>query len=152
MADLIYRGLAVLLIGCPCALVISTPAAIAASLSAGARRGLLLKGGAVLEGLRHVTAVAFDKTGTLTEGRPVVTDVVAFQRSEETVLAMTAALERGSSHPLGRAILDRAETQSVSIPPAFMAQAIAGEGISGNVAGEAAFFRLTQGCRSARTR
>mgnify|MGYP001140748174 CR=1 FL=1 len=136
----IYRGLAVLLIGCPCALVISTPAAIAASLSAGARRGLLLKGGAVLEGLRHVTAVAFDKTGTLTQGRPVVTDVVAFERSEETVLAMTAALERGSSHPLAMAILDRAKAQGVSIPPAFMAQAIAGEGISGNVAGEPAFF------------
>ena len=136
----IYRGLAVLLIGCPCALVISTPAAIAASLSAGARRGLLLKGGAVLEGLRHVTAVAFDKTGTLTQGRPVVTDVVAFERGEETVLAMTAALERGSSHPLAMAILDRAKAQGVSIPPAFMAQAIAGEGISGNVAGEPAFF------------
>ncbi len=136
----IYRGLAVLLIGCPCALVISTPAAIAASLSAGARRGLLLKGGAVLEGLRRVTAVAFDKTGTLTQGRPVVTDVVAFQRSEQAVLAMTAALERGSTHPLAVAILDRAKAQAVSIPPAFMAQAIAGEGISGNVAGEPTFF------------
>jgi Zn2+/Cd2+-exporting ATPase len=136
----IYRGLAVLLIGCPCALVISTPAAIAASLSAGARRGLLLKGGAVLEGLRHVTAVAFDKTGTLTQGRPVVTDIVAFQRSEQAVLAMTAALERGSTHPLAVAILDRAKTHAVSIPPAFMAQAIAGEGISGNIAGEPAFF------------
>ncbi|MDP1598449.1 heavy metal translocating P-type ATPase [Phenylobacterium sp.] len=136
----IYRGLAVLLIGCPCALVISTPAAIAASLSAGARRGLLLKGGAVLEGLRHVTAVAFDKTGTLTQGRPVVTDVVAFRRSEQAVLAMTAALERGSTHPLAVAILDRAKEQALPIPPAFMAQAIAGEGIAGNVAGEPAFF------------
>ena len=136
----IYRGLAVLLIGCPCALVISTPAAIAASLSAGARRGLLLKGGAVLEGLRRVTAVAFDKTGTLTQGRPVVTDVVAFQRSEQAVLAMTAALERGSTHPLAVAILDRAKEQALPIPPAFMAQAIAGEGITGNVAGEPAFF------------
>ena len=66
----IYKGLALLLIGCPCALVISTPAAIAASLSAGARRGLLMKGGAVLEGLGKITAVALDKTGTLTEGKP----------------------------------------------------------------------------------
>lgn len=66
--------------------------------------------------------------------------VVAFERGEETVLAMTAALERGSSHPLAMAILDRAKAQGVSIPPAFMAQAIAGEGISGNVAGEPAFF------------
>jgi Cd2+/Zn2+-exporting ATPase len=136
----IYRGLAVLLIGCPCALVISTPAAIAASLSAGARRGLLLKGGAVLEGLRHVTAVAFDKTGTLTQGRPVVTDVVAFERDEDAVLAMTAALERGSTHPLAVAILEAAQGRALRIPPAFMAQAVAGEGIAGNVAGEQAFF------------
>lgn len=136
----IYRGLAVLLIGCPCALVISTPAAIAASLSAGARRGLLLKGGAVLEGLRHVTAVAFDKTGTLTQGRPVVTDVVAFERDEDAVLAMTAALERGSTHPLAVAILEAAQSRALRIPPAFMAQAVAGEGIAGNVAGEQAFF------------
>ncbi len=75
----IYKGLAILLIGCPCALVISTPAAIAASLSAGARRGLLMKGGAVLETLGKVTAVALDKTGTLTEGKPKVTDIVALR-------------------------------------------------------------------------
>ena len=97
----IYKGLAILLIGCPCALVISTPAAIAAGLSAGARRGLLLKGGAVLESLGKITAVAFDKTGTLTEGKPKVTDVVALRphRAAE-VLRLAAALETGSSHPL----------------------------------------------------
>jgi len=136
----IYRGLAILLIGCPCALVISTPAAIAASLASGARRGLLMKGGAVLEGLRRVTAVAFDKTGTLTEGRPQITDVVAFSRDRASVLSMTAALERGSSHPVALAILDAAKAEACAIPPAFMAQAIAGEGIAGNVAGETAFF------------
>src|SRR5690606_31283634 len=73
----IYKGLAILLIGCPCALVISTPAAIAASLSAGARRGLLMKGGAVLETLGKVTTACFDKTGTLTQGKPQVTAVLA---------------------------------------------------------------------------
>ncbi|MGO4834147.1 HAD-IC family P-type ATPase, partial [Rhizobiaceae sp. 2RAB30] len=82
----IYKGLAILLIGCPCALVISTPAAIAASLSAGARRGMLMKGGAVLETLGKVTKVAFDKTGTLTAGRPKVTDIVGAGRSQVETL------------------------------------------------------------------
>ena len=104
----IYKGLAILLIGCPCALVISTPAAIAASLSAGARRGLLIKGGAVLEGLGKITAVALDKTGTLTEGKPKVTDVIGFGRSEADIVRLAASLETGSSHPLASAILARA--------------------------------------------
>ncbi|OWK24923.1 hypothetical protein AJ87_16390 [Rhizobium yanglingense] len=109
----IYKGLAILLIGCPCALVISTPAAIAASLSAGARRGLLMKGGAVLETLGKVTAVALDKTGTLTEGKPRVTDIVPFELTGAQVLSRTAVLERNSSHPLALAILDRAKSDKV---------------------------------------
>jgi Cd2+/Zn2+-exporting ATPase len=131
----IYKGLAVLLIGCPCALVISTPAAIAAGLSAGARRGLLLKGGAVLEGLRKITAVAFDKTGTLTAGKPVVTDIVAIGRTQTQLLSMAAALESGSSHPLAVAILAKAKEAKAPVPPAFGAMALAGKGISGNVGG-----------------
>ena len=91
-SEWVYKGLAVLLIGCPCALVISTPAAIAAALSAGARRGLLMKGGAVLEGLGKLTAIAFDKTGTLTEGKPKVTDILAFGKTEGEVLRLAAAL------------------------------------------------------------
>ncbi len=114
----IYKGLAILLIGCPCALVISTPAAIAAGLAPGARRGLLLKGGAVLETLGGITAVAFDKTGTLTAGKPVVTDIVAYGRDERSVLALAAALEQGSSHPLAVAILDRAKADKAPVPPA----------------------------------
>ncbi|MCP8884727.1 heavy metal translocating P-type ATPase [Devosia sp. XJ19-1] len=131
----IYKGLAVLLIGCPCALVISTPAAIAAGLSAGARRGLLLKGGAVLEGLRNITAVAFDKTGTLTAGKPVVTDIIAIGRTETQLLSMAAALESGSSHPLALAILAKAKGSKAPVPPAFGAKALAGKGVSGNVGG-----------------
>ncbi|MFJ7437817.1 heavy metal translocating P-type ATPase [Methylorubrum thiocyanatum] len=131
----VYKGLAILLIGCPCALVISTPAAIAAALSAGARRGLLVKGGAVLERLAAVTMVAFDKTGTLTEGKPVVTDMVAFGRSERDVLSLAAALEGGSSHPLARAVLAKAAEAGAPVPPAFGATALGGKGVAGKVGG-----------------
>lgn len=115
----IYRGLAVLLIACPCALVISTPAAVASGLAAGARRGLLIKGGAALETLGQIKTVAFDKTGTLTEGRPKVVDVVAIEASVESVLAKAAAVERSSSHPLGAAIIEEAEGRALEIPRAF---------------------------------
>ncbi len=136
----IYKGLAILLIGCPCALVISTPAAIAASLSAGARRGLLMKGGAVLEGLGRLTAVALDKTGTLTEGKPKVTDVVAIGRSAAEVIRLAAALEIGSSHPLALAVLERATADDVDIPPASDARAYGGKGVSATVDGVEIFF------------
>nr|WP_295890825.1 heavy metal translocating P-type ATPase [uncultured Devosia sp.] len=132
----VYKGLAILLIGCPCALVISTPAAIAAALSAGARRGLLLKGGAVLESLRSITMVALDKTGTLTQGKPEVTDIIGVTRSGGKVLSLAAALETGSSHPLALAILARAKADNVPVPPAAAARAIAGKGVSGKVGGE----------------
>ena len=132
----VYKGLAILLIGCPCALVISTPAAIAAGLSAGARRGLLIKGGAVIEAFRNVTMVALDKTGTLTEGKPVVTDVVGLDRTEKQVLSLAAALEIGSSHPLALAILARAKAAGAPVPPAMGAKAIAGKGVTGSVGGE----------------
>ncbi len=132
----IYKGLAILLIGCPCALVISTPAAIAASLSAGARHGLLMKGGAVLETLGKITAVALDKTGTLTEGKPKVTDIVPFELTAAQVLSRTAVLERNSSHPLALAILDRAKSDKVPVPPAFEVEAIPGKGMTGRVGGE----------------
>jgi Cd2+/Zn2+-exporting ATPase len=140
----VYKGLAILLIGCPCALVISTPAAIAAALSAGARRGLLLKGGAVLETLGQITAVAFDKTGTLTVGKPMVTDVVGFASSETDVLAIAAALETGSSHPLAVAILAKAATDKVPVPPVRDAKAIGGRGVTAIVDGAEAFLGSAQ--------
>jgi Cd2+/Zn2+-exporting ATPase len=129
----VYKGLAILLIGCPCALVISTPAAIAASLSAGARRGLLMKGGAVLETLGTINTVALDKTGTLTEGKPRVTDVIGFGHSQAEVLAVAAALETGSSHPLAKAILDRAAADKLTIPTASEAKALGGKGMTATV-------------------
>jgi Cd2+/Zn2+-exporting ATPase len=135
----IYRALALLLIGCPCALVISVPAAIAASLSAGARQGLLLKGGVVIEAAAKTGTVAFDKTGTLTEGTPRVTEVVALGRSEREVVELAAAVETGSSHPLAEAILARAETDSIPVRPASEAAAIAGQGVTGKLDGVAIF-------------
>ncbi|WP_055049143.1 heavy metal translocating P-type ATPase [Devosia sp. A16] len=136
----IYKGLAILLIGCPCALVISTPAAIAAGLSAGARRGLLLKGGTVLEQLRRVDTVALDKTGTLTEGKPQVTDIVGIGRSEAQVLSLAAALETGSSHPLAVAVIARATADKAFVPPAVGAKAVPGKGVTGQVGGEELFL------------
>ena len=133
----IYKGLAILLIGCPCALVISTPAAIAAGLSAGARRGLLIKGGTILEQARTVTLVALDKTGTLTEGRPVVTDVVGLGRPEQAVLSLAAALETGSSHPLALAVLAKAGAMKAPVLPATDARAVPGKGVTSSVGGEA---------------
>ncbi|ACP27173.1 heavy metal -(Cd/Co/Hg/Pb/Zn)- translocating P-type ATPase [Sinorhizobium fredii NGR234] len=140
----IYKGLALLLIGCPCALVISTPAAIAASLSAGARRGLLIKGGAVLETVGKVTAVAFDKTGTLTEGKPKVTDILGFGWTEADVLRHAAVLEQGSSHPLAQAILSRAEAGGIALPAVSEIKALGGKGISGRVAGADLFLGSPQ--------
>lgn len=137
----IYRGLALLLIGCPCALVISVPAAIASALSTGARRGLLMKGGAVIEAAATVNHVAFDKTGTLTHGRPMVTALQGpagsawFPEDQARLLATAAAVETGSSHPLALAILNRAAEEGIAALPSDAARAIAGKGVTARVAG-----------------
>ncbi|MEN3142881.1 heavy metal translocating P-type ATPase [Ochrobactrum sp. WV_118_8] len=132
----VYRGLALLLIACPCALVLSTPAAIASGLAVGTRRGLLIKGGNALETIGKVRAIAFDKTGTLTEGKPHVTDVIGFgNRSENDVVALAAAVETGSNHPLAKAIISRAETAGVTIPEASEASATPGKAVHATVDG-----------------
>ncbi len=133
----IYRGLAVLLIACPCALVISVPAAMASGLSAGARRGLLIKGGAALETIGRAATVAFDKTGTLTAGRPRVTDILPMPGTEEAALLRAAAgVEAGSAHPLARAVLDAAASRGIQAPAATDAGAILGKAATAIVEGQ----------------
>lgn len=133
----IYRGLTLLLIGCPCALVISTPAAITSALAAATRRGALIKGGAALEQLGLITTIAFDKTGTLTAGKPQVTDVQPAENiSESQLLTLASAVESGSHHPLAKAILQYAESKQVNITEAEQRKALAGVGVEGQLDGK----------------
>ncbi|PVZ63413.1 heavy metal translocating P-type ATPase [Pelagibaculum spongiae] len=129
----IYRGLTMLLIGCPCALVISTPAAVTSGLARAAKQGILIKGGAALEQLGSVKQVAFDKTGTLTQGKPQVVDLVAFNGNEQRLLELAAAVESVSRHPLAQAVVAYAKLQQIDIPLAENVAAQAGKGVSGQV-------------------
>ncbi|HFT8658352.1 TPA: Zn(II)/Cd(II)/Pb(II) translocating P-type ATPase ZntA [Enterobacter cloacae] len=132
----IYKGLTLLLIGCPCALVISTPAAITSGLAAAARRGALIKGGAALEQLSQVQQVAFDKTGTLTVGKPQVTGVYPQDIGEDELLALAAAVEQGSTHPLAQAIVREAQSRGLAIPTATAQRALVGSGIEADIDGK----------------
>jgi Cd2+/Zn2+-exporting ATPase len=130
-----YRALAMLIIACPCALVISTPVTVVSGIGAASRRGILLKGGAALEAAGRLKALAFDKTGTLTEGRPVLSRTVALDgRDEAEVLALAAALERRSEHPLAHAILTAADGAGPHPVSGF--RSVAGRGAEGEVDGE----------------
>ncbi|MFM5810810.1 zinc/cadmium/mercury/lead-transporting ATPase [Aeromonas veronii] len=133
----IYRGLALLLIGCPCALVISTPAAVTSALAAATRQGALIKGGAALERLAHIDTVAFDKTGTLTLGKPQLTELVSLNGQPETeLLALAAAIEQGSHHPLARAVVANATEQGLTLADARDLRALPGMGVEGRINGE----------------
>ena len=133
----IYKGLALLLIGCPCALVISTPAAITSGLAAAARRGALIKGGAALERLGRIQHIAFDKTGTLTAGKPQVTAIeVNSEISENDLLALAAAVEQGSSHPLAQAIVREAQSRGLTLPETSANRALAGIGVEATINAE----------------
>ena len=130
-----YRALALLIIACPCALVISTPVTVVSGIGAASRRGILVKGGAALEAAGRLKALAFDKTGTLTEGRPVVSRVVVLDgRNEAEVLALAAALERRSEHPLAHAILSAAD--GADLPPVAAFRSVPGRGAEGEVGGK----------------
>ena len=130
----IYRSLVLLVISCPCALVISTPVSIVSALAAAARKGVLIKGGARLEALARVRCVAFDKTGTLTTGRLAVTDVISTNGMlPSRILALAASLETRSEHPLGRAIVDRAAHDGLRVMTASGFQSLPGRGAVGVV-------------------
>lgn len=132
----IYRALALLLIGCPCALVISTPAAVTSALAAATRQGALIKGGAALERLAHIDTVAFDKTGTLTLGKPQLTELTSLDgRPEAELLALAAAIEQGSHHPLARAVVAAASEQGLALANAQDLRALPGMGVEGRIDG-----------------
>jgi Cd2+/Zn2+-exporting ATPase len=136
-----YRALALLIIACPCALVISTPVTVVSGIGAASRRGILIKGGAALEAAGRLKALAFDKTGTLTEGRPVLSRVAPLDGRDETeVLALAAALERRSEHPLAYAILaagaERAADGEGLLHSITDFRSVAGRGAEGLVGGK----------------
>jgi Cd2+/Zn2+-exporting ATPase len=137
-ADWLYRALVLLVIACPCALVISTPVSIVAALASSARQGVLIKGGSYVEQPARLRAVAFDKTGTLTRGTPAVATVDGVGDWQPAdVLRVAAALEGRSAHPLARAIQDHARDRGIDPAPAADVQAAQGKGLTGTVDGQA---------------
>ncbi len=134
----LYRSLVLLVIACPCALVISTPVSVVASLAAAARNGVLVKGGVFIEVPAMLKAIAMDKTGTLTKGEPEVIDVVPMNGHDDVeLLTRAGALELNSNHPLARAIVEETKRRGMTIPPADRFETIQGKGASGIIDGKA---------------
>jgi len=135
-----YRALVTLVIACPCALVIATPVSVVSALTAAARRGVLIKGGAVLEALGRIRAVAMDKTGTITEGNPRVTGIVAFDGTDAAgLLAVAAALESHSEHPVAHAVLEHARREGARVVASTAFQSLTGRGVVGTIDGHRYF-------------
>ncbi|MCL4396121.1 MAG: HAD-IC family P-type ATPase [Chloroflexi bacterium] len=136
VGEWVYRALVLLVIGCPCALVISTPVSIVASLAAAARQGVLVKGGVHMETPARLKAIAFDKTGTLTRGSPSVVDVLPMnEHTESELLEIAAAIESHSDHPLAQAITAHARTRGISFPEPRDLQTVQGKGVTASLDG-----------------
>ena len=131
----LINAVAVLVIACPCALGLATPAAIMAGTGVAARHGILIKDAEALEVAHAVTAVAFDKTGTLTSGKPQIIHLHAVDGDEARILRLAGALQRGSEHPLARAVLERCEADGIAVPDVQKSQALSGRGIAGTLDG-----------------
>lgn len=132
----LYRALVLLVIACPCALVISTPVSIVSAIGAATRNGILVKGGAALEEMSRIGTIAMDKTGTLTMGRPSVTSIVPFgEHAPVEILRLAAAAERSSEHPLARAVIARALHDNLVVPQADGFESLPGRGVRATVDG-----------------
>lgn len=141
LATAFLRAMTLLVGASPCALALGTPSAILSGVARAARSGVLLKGGAHLENLGRLRAVAFDKTGTVTQGKPALTDVITLNSiSQEEVLALAAALENRSAHPLAQAVVQAARQQGLSIPEVDAAIALTGRGIQARLDGSPAWI------------
>ncbi|MBK3869432.1 heavy metal translocating P-type ATPase [Pseudomonas stutzeri] len=132
----LINAVAVLVIACPCALGLATPAAIMAGTGVAARHGILIKDAEALEVAHAVTAVAFDKTGTLTSGKPQIIHLHAVDGDDARILRLAGALQRGSEHPLARAVLERCEADGIVVPDVQKSQALSGRGIAGTLDGQ----------------
>ncbi len=129
----LIAAVAILVVACPCALGLATPTALMAGTGVAARAGILIRDAETLEAARHIDTVVLDKTGTLTEGKPAVTEILSAAADEETVLALAAAAQTGSEHPLARAVLTRAE--GLPLPPLSDFQSVPGLGLVATVGG-----------------
>lgn len=140
-SDWFYRALVLLVIACPCALVISTPVSIVSGLTAMARRGVLVKGGAFLEALGRIRAIALDKTGTITEGKPKVQKIMVVNSySEKAILEVAASIESLSSHPLAQAIVDKAKQSNISLKDVTDFKTVLGKGAEAKIDGHEYFL------------
>ncbi len=131
----LINAVAVLVIACPCALGLATPAAIMAGTGVAARHGILIKDAEALERAHDVSSVVFDKTGTLTSGTPRIAHLAALDGDETTLLQWAGALQRGSEHPLAKAVLDACAERGLDVPAIRDSQALAGRGIAGSLEG-----------------